>query len=254
MSALNVLVTGASTGVGRLSARTLAGAGHTVHASMPDATDHDAENAAAARRHAQDNEVDLRTADLNITRQGPADSAMNTIITAHDRVDVVVRDVGHGALGPAEAFTPGRLVGLSDTNLIGAHRVNRAALPRMRRSRPGPLVCVGSTTSRVVHPVPGPYRAVKTAFGTLSPAARFEVARYGIEPVTVVPGPVTEGAGRCGCDAQAVSGRGGLLRDTAEAVVGSDVPGCGPAGHCCLPRRTTMVRGTTGTRHQGRKP
>ncbi|GHC81448.1 hypothetical protein GCM10007079_21440 [Nocardiopsis terrae] len=195
MSALNVLVTGASTGIGRLSAQTLAGAGHTVHASMPDTTDHNAENAAAARRHAQDNEVDLRIADLDVTRQGPADSAMNTVITAHGRVDVVVHNVGHGALGPAEAFTPGRLVGPFDRNLIGAHRVNRAALPRMRHSRSGPLVCVGSTTSRVVHPVLGPYCAVKTAFETLAPAARFEVARYGIEPVTVMPGPVTEGAG-----------------------------------------------------------
>ncbi|MFE9046262.1 SDR family oxidoreductase [Streptomyces sp. NPDC007818] len=193
MSQLTVLVTGASTGIGRLTAQTLADAGHTVYASMRDVAGHNAGNAAAVQQYAQEKGVDLRVTELDVCDQESVEEAAGRLLAAHDRIDVVVHNVGHMTVGPAEAFTPAQLAELFDTNVLGAHRVNRAFLPRMRQEGAGLLVYVGSTTSRMIYPMLGPYCAVKAAFDTLAQAMRFELARYGIEVVTVMPGAFTTG-------------------------------------------------------------
>jgi len=80
-----------------------------------------------------------------------------------------------------------------DTNAISWLRVNRAALPIMRRQKEGILVYVGSTTSRIHEPFIGPYIASKAAGEALAEAMRFEAAPFGIESVIVVPGAFTSG-------------------------------------------------------------
>lgn len=193
MSQLTVLVTGASTGIGSLTAQTLADAGHLVYASMRDAEGHNAGNATAVRRYAHDNGVDLRVTELDVCDPESVEEAAGRLLAEHGRVDVVVHNVGHMTVGPTEAFTPEQMAALFDTNVLGAHRVNRAFVPRMRQDRAGLLVYVGSTTSRMIYPMLGPYCAVKAAFDTLAQAMRFELARYGIEVVTVMPGAFTTG-------------------------------------------------------------
>ena len=96
--------------------------------------------------------------------------------------------------GPAEAFTPEQFAQLYDVNVLGTQRVNRAALPHMRRQRQGLLVWVSSSSSAGgTPPYLSPYFAAKAAMDALAVHYARELARWGIETSIVVPGAFTKG-------------------------------------------------------------
>lgn len=189
-----VLITGASSGFGALAARALARAGHTVYASMRETTGRNAAQVEAAHRYADDHRVDLRTLELDIASQASADAAIAQLVAAHGRLDVLIHNAGHMVFGPAEAFTPEQFAQLYDSNVIGAQRVNRAALPQMRAQRRGLLLWVSSSSSRGgTPPYLAPYFAAKAAMDSLAVSYAGELARWGIESSIVVPGAFTSG-------------------------------------------------------------
>jgi NAD(P)-dependent dehydrogenase (short-subunit alcohol dehydrogenase family) len=189
-----VLVTGASTGFGHLTARTLAHAGHTVYASMRDIAGRNAARAQELRDYATANRVEIRSLELDVLSQDSADRAVRAIIEEQGRLDVVVHNAGHLVIGPTEAFTPEEIIRVFDTNLLGTQRVNRAALPHMRAQESGLLLWVSSTTVRGgFPPFMGPYAAAKAAMDSLAQTISYEVARFGIETSIVVPGAFTRG-------------------------------------------------------------
>lgn len=189
-----VLISGASSGFGALAARALAHAGHTVYASMRETTGRNAAQVEAAHRYADDHRVDLRTLELDIASQASADAAIAQLVAAHSRLDVLIHNAGHMVFGPAEAFTPEQFAQLYDSNVIGAQRVNRAALPQMRAQRRGLLLWVSSSSSRGgTPPYLAPYFAAKAAMDSLAVSYAGELARWGIESSIVVPGAFTSG-------------------------------------------------------------
>lgn len=189
-----VLITGASSGFGALAARALAHAGHTVYASMRETTGRNAAQVEAAHRYADDHRVDLRTLELDIASQASADAAIAQLVAAHGRLDVLIHNAGHMVFGPAEAFTPEQFAQLYDSNVIGAQRVNRAALPQLRAQRRGLLLWVSSSSSRGgTPPYLAPYFAAKAAMDSLAVSYAGELARWGIESSIVVPGAFTSG-------------------------------------------------------------
>lgn len=189
-----VLITGASSGFGALAARALAHAGHTVYASMRETTGRNAAQVEAARRYADDHQVDLRTLELDIASQASTDAAIAQLVAAHGRLDVLIHNAGHMVFGPAEAFTPEQFAQLYDSNVIGAQRVNRAALPQLRAQRRGLLLWVSSSSSRGgTPPYLAPYFAAKAAMDSLAVSYAGELARWGIETSIVVPGAFTSG-------------------------------------------------------------
>ena len=135
-----VLITGASSGFGQMTAYALADAGHTVYASMLETQGCNADKVAAASRYAAERDVDLRTVELDVLDQASVDRALRIPYGATGRLDGLVHDAGHRVLGPAEAFTPEQYAQQYDVNVIGTQRVNRAALPHMRAARSGLLV------------------------------------------------------------------------------------------------------------------
>lgn len=189
-----ILVTGASTGIGKLSARALALAGHTVYASMRDTA---GRNSTAVRElvaFAKSHEVDLRAIELDVQSQASADAAIEAIYQEHGRLDVVVHNAGHLTIGPAEAFSPEEMIRAYDVNVLGAQRVNRAALPRFRAQQSGLLLWISSTTTRGGRPpFMGPYTAAKAAMDSLAVDYAYELARFGVETSIVVPGAFTKG-------------------------------------------------------------
>jgi NAD(P)-dependent dehydrogenase (short-subunit alcohol dehydrogenase family) len=189
-----IVVTGASSGFGRLSAEALALAGHTVYASMRDIAGRNASQAGAVHYFAKDNGVDLRTVEMDVQSQGSVDAAVEKVFNANGRVDVVVHNAGHMVFGPAEAFMPAQLAQLYDVNVVSTQRVNRAVLPHMRRQRQGLLLWVSSSSSAGgTPPYLAPYFAAKAAMDSLAVSYARELTRWGIETSIVVPGVFTGG-------------------------------------------------------------
>jgi len=191
---LVVLVTGASSGFGSMIARDLARAGHTVYASMRGTKDKNAQAVGANTVYAAENAVDLHSIELDVSNEASVAKAVDGIYSRHGRIDVLVQNAGHMVYGPSEAFTPEQLAELYDVNVLGAHRVNRAALPHMRAARKGLIVWISSSSvAGGVPPLLGPYFAAKAAMDALAVCYAKELAPLGIETSIVVPGAFTTG-------------------------------------------------------------
>lgn len=189
-----ILVTGASSGFGAMSARALADAGHTVYASMRDIHGRNAAAADAVASYAREHAVRLHTIELDVQEQTSADAAIAQILAQHERIDVVMHNAGHMVFGAAEAFTPEQYAQLYDINVLGTQRVNRAALPQLRKQGSGLLLWIGSSSHRGgTPPYLAPYFAAKAAMDALAVSYAAELARWGIETSIIVPGAFTSG-------------------------------------------------------------
>jgi nucleoside-diphosphate-sugar epimerase len=114
-----IVITGASSGFGALTARALAHAGHIVYASMRDTEGRNAPQAAAVKAYAAEHGVTLLPLELDVTSDALTTAAIDAILGAQGRLDVVIHNAGHMAFGPAEAFTPEQLAELYDVTLKG---------------------------------------------------------------------------------------------------------------------------------------
>jgi NAD(P)-dependent dehydrogenase (short-subunit alcohol dehydrogenase family) len=189
-----ILITGASSGFGRLMANALAASGHIVYASMRGLSGKNADHAAEVAAYARDRNVDLRTVELDVQSDASARSAVETIIAEHGRLDVLIHNAGHMVWGPSEAFTPEQLAALYDVNVLGTQRVNRAALPHMRKARRGLVLWIGSSSAAGgIPPMLGPYFAAKAGMDALAVCYARELAPFGIETSIIVPGAFTKG-------------------------------------------------------------
>jgi len=184
-----VLITGAGTGIGRLGAITLASQGHTVYATMRDPQGRNADHARDLRGH----DGDIRVIELDVLSQESADTAVRTVLGETGGIDVLVNNAAHLYFGITEAFSPEEVLRAVDVNLVGAVRVNRAALPSMRERESGLLLWVGSGTTRAVPPFLAPYTAAKAAFDSYADSTAWEVGQYGIETTILMPGVFVDG-------------------------------------------------------------
>jgi NAD(P)-dependent dehydrogenase (short-subunit alcohol dehydrogenase family) len=109
-------------------------------------------------------------------------------------LDVVVHNAGHMVFGPLEAFTPEQLAELYDVNVLSTQRVNRAALPQLRKQKQGLVVWVSSSSSAGgTPPYLAPYFAAKAGMDALAVVSARELTRWGIETSIIVPGAFTGG-------------------------------------------------------------
>src|SRR6266566_123125 len=189
-----IIITGASSGFGTLTARALAKADHTVYASMRETRGRNAPQVEQAKKFAKDNDVDLRSIELDVSSQPSCDAAIQEIISTNGRLDVVIHNAGHMVFGPAEAFTPEQLAGLYDVNVLSTQRMNRAALPVLRKQGKGLVIWVGSSSTRGgTPPYLAPYFAAKAGMDALAVSYAGELARWNIETTIIVPGAFTSG-------------------------------------------------------------
>jgi NAD(P)-dependent dehydrogenase (short-subunit alcohol dehydrogenase family) len=189
-----IVITGASSGFGLMTARALAHAGHTVHAGMRETTGRNAPRVAEMQRYASEQGVDLHPLEMDVASQASVDEAIAQVIATHGRLDVVVHNAGHMSYGPAEAFTPEQFAALYDVNVLSTQRVNRAALPQLRKQGRGLVVWVSSSSTRGgTPPYLAPYFAAKAGMDALAVSYAGELARWGIETSIIVPGAFTQG-------------------------------------------------------------
>ncbi len=189
-----IIVTGASSGFGALTVRELAEAGHTVYAGMRETAGRNAPQVAEVQRYAAERGVDLRTVELDVASDASVQAGIASIIADCGRLDVIIHNAGHMSFGPAEAFTPEQFAQLFDINVLSTQRVNRAALPQLRKQGKGLLVWVSSSSARGgTPPYLSPYFAAKAAMDSLAVSYAPELSRWGIETTIIVPGAFTRG-------------------------------------------------------------
>ena len=178
---LNVLVTGASSGIGKATALEFAARGHSVFAA--------ARREDVLRELARMNDrievVPLDVTDPDSVRAG---AARVDELTDGYGVDVLVNSAGYALGGPVEALPDEAVRHQFQTNVFGLLDVTRAVLPRMRERRSGRVVNVSSVVGRVVFPGMGVYAATKFALEALSDALRMELAPFGVAVVLIEPG------------------------------------------------------------------
>jgi len=194
MSKKIILITGASSGFGRLTAEALAKAGNTVYASMRDIAGRNPKNAAEMAETSKRDGVDLRAIELDVQSEPSIDVAVKKIMAESGKIDVLVHNAGHMMFGPAEAFLPEQFAVQYDVNVLGTQRVNRAVLPHMRAAKQGLLLWISSSSSAGgTPPYLAPYFAAKAAMDSLAVLYARELSRWGIETTNVVPGAFTKG-------------------------------------------------------------
>ena len=186
--AQTILVTGSTSGFGRLTVETLARQGYVVFAGMRAATGKNASAAEELRALAEQEHIALHIVELDITDETSVAQAIKSLIAITGRLDVVVNNAGISYIGPLEAFTLEQVQQQFDTNVLGVMRVNRAALPHMRRQGSGLLLQIGSITGRLAFPFLGLYGATKFALEGLTESYRYELAPFGIDAAIIEPG------------------------------------------------------------------
>jgi NAD(P)-dependent dehydrogenase (short-subunit alcohol dehydrogenase family) len=183
-----VVVTGAGSGFGRLTALTLARRGFRVVATMRQADGRNAPAAEELRRAAADAQLVLRVAELDVADPESAERALADVVATEGALDVLVNNAGFSVHGLMETITDEQSKLLFETNLFGVLRLDRAALVHMHAQRSGLLVHVSSGLGRVVRPLVGMYCASKFALEAAAEAYRYELAHLGIDSIIVEPG------------------------------------------------------------------
>ena len=186
--AQTILVTGSTSGFGRLMVETLARQGYTVFAGMRAVAGKNAPAAAELRTLAQREHLALHISEIDITDDSSVERAIESLVGMTGRLDVAVNNAGISYTGPLEAFTLKQVQQQFDTNVFGVLRVTRAALPHMRRQGSGLLLQIGSIAGRLALPFYGIYAATKFALEALTESYRYELAPFGIDAAIIEPG------------------------------------------------------------------
>lgn len=180
--AKTILITGASSGFGRLTAEKLAASGHTVFAGFR-STD-GPKKPVVDQFKSKGIEIVL----LDVTNQASVDKAVAQVLaTSSGQLDVVVNNAGMASAGISETFTPEQARELFDVNVFGVQRVIRATLPTLRAKRSGLVINIGSILGRVTLPFFGLYGASKQAIEALTDSYRYELSQLGVDVVLVQP-------------------------------------------------------------------
>src|ERR1700720_1502000 len=177
-----ILITGASSGFGRLTAETLSRSGHKVFAGFR-STDGSKRQVADALE-AQNIEV----LEFDVTDHVSVMVAVGRLLeTSRQELDVVINNAGMASAGISEAFTPEQARDLFDVNVFGIQRVLRATLPVLRAKRAGLVINIGSILGRVTLPFFGLYGASKYAVEAMTDSYRYELSQLGVDVVLVQP-------------------------------------------------------------------
>ncbi|MGB8931842.1 MAG: SDR family NAD(P)-dependent oxidoreductase, partial [Anaeromyxobacteraceae bacterium] len=183
MTRTNVVITGATSGIGRTTALHLARAGFNVFATGRDP-------AALSTLADEATGLPLTPLRLDVTDPASLEAARAAVLaqTGGAGLDAVINNAGYAHAQPLEDVEPSQLMAQLATNTVGAHAVTRAFLPEMRRRRAGRVVFVGSIAGRIAIPLLGAYDVSKHALEALADAYRRELHAFGIRVVLLRPG------------------------------------------------------------------
>jgi short-subunit dehydrogenase len=174
-----VLITGASSGIGKATAKLLIDTGYTVYA--------------AARRTERMNdlkELGAKVLHMDVTDGVLMENAVKEIVANENRIDILINNAGFGLLGAIEDVSIDAAKHQMEVNLFGLARLTQLVLPYMRVQEFGKIVNVTSTSGKMAAPLSGWYSASKFAVEGLSDSLRMEVKQFGIDVIVIEPGGV----------------------------------------------------------------
>ncbi|MER3434018.1 MAG: short-chain dehydrogenase/reductase [Leptolyngbya sp. ERB_1_1] len=173
-----VLVTGASTGIGRSTALLFAEKGWTVIATM------------RSPEKAEWITTNIHPLRLDVTDLESIHSAIAQSLEQFGTIDVLVNNAGYGLIGAFENCSPEQIRKQFDTNVFGLMEVTRAVLPHFRERRSGVIVNIASIGGRTAFPTYSLYHATKWAVEGFSDALQYELEPFNIRVKLVEPGPI----------------------------------------------------------------
>jgi NAD(P)-dependent dehydrogenase (short-subunit alcohol dehydrogenase family) len=173
-----ILITGASSGIGKAAAEHFQANGWNVVATMRNTAD-------GAELTALANVLVTR---LDVTDHASIDTAVAAGLERFGQIDALLNNAGYGAYGPLEAFPMDRIERQFDTNVIGLLATTKALLPHFRANRSGIIVNVSSVGGQITFPLGTLYHGTKFAVEGISEALHYELAPFGVKVKIVQPG------------------------------------------------------------------
>lgn len=171
-----VLITGATSGMGELTASTLAQNGYTVYAGTRD-------------QNVPENESEnITNVYLDVTKTPSIKSAINTIIEKEGKIDVLVNNAGYGLLATVEDGTDEEMFNQFDVNVFGLLKTTREVLPHMRKAKSGVIINISSFLGKMGLPLLAHYNASKYAVEGIVDSLRFETAPYNVRVHSIQAG------------------------------------------------------------------
>lgn len=182
-----VLITGASTGIGRATALHFQQQGWNVVATMR-----------SPEKEEELNQLeDVLVTRLDVLDLDSINQAVAASVERFGKIDVLVNNAGYGAYGPLESFERDSIVRQFNTNVIGLLDVTRAVLPHFRANKDGVLINISSIGGRMTFPLGSLYHGTKFAVEGITEALNYELDLIGVKAKLVEPGAIaTDFAGR----------------------------------------------------------
>ena len=202
-----VLLTGASSGIGYDVAPLLVRYGYTVYG--------------AARRVEKIEELaseGVKALSLDVTDEASMEAAVQQIIDAEGRIDVLINNAGYGSYGAIEDVPIDEARRQFEVNLFGLARLTQLVLPHMRAQGRGRILNISSMAGRITMPLGAWYHATKYALEAFSDALRMEVEEFGIDVVIIEPGGIKTPWGLIAVDHLEESSRNGVYAAQAQRV------------------------------------
>lgn len=206
-SGRTALVTGASSGIGASTARTLLDLGYTVFGA-----------ARRTDRLAALTADGLHPVTLDLTDENSVHAAVETVLATTGRIDVLVNNAGYGSYGAIEDVELDEARRQFEVNVFGLAALTRLVIPGMRERRSGTIINVSSMGGRLTTPLGGWYHATKYAVEALSDALRMELQPFGVDVVVIEPGGIRTEWSSIAADHLEASSRGSAYATQAEAV------------------------------------
>ncbi|MCA4893702.1 MAG: SDR family oxidoreductase [Cytophagales bacterium] len=189
-----IIITGCSSGFGKLAAMKLAKDGHTVIATMRNASSQNKSVADELNEYARKHKVAIHVIELDVTDEKSVNQAVTVSNNITNGFDVLINNAGYGIFGLTETFTIEESKKMFEVNVFGVLRMIRAILPHMRKQQSGLIINLSSGAGGLVFPFGGIYSATKFALEAISEALRMELKPLGIDSVCIEPGsyPTTD--------------------------------------------------------------
>ena len=168
-----VLITGATSGIGKETALLLASKGFLVYGTA---------------RNVEGKNLPFRLLPMDVRNETSIKEAVQQILTEVGRIDILINNAGVGITGAVEELPSEQLHNVFATNLYGAIAVIQQVLPAMRAQGSGRIINIASIAGYMGLPFRGAYSASKGALLLMSEALRMEVKQFGIEVTTISPG------------------------------------------------------------------